>query len=117
MLDTPEAVVNLLHNAAMHTPAGSEIHVHTVADDTEVMLSIADTGPGLPAENLEKLFDKFYRLPGTPAGGTGLGLSIVKGFVEAMGGTVRAENRDEGGALFTISFPRLPQPELPAEKP
>ena len=112
-----QAVVNLLHNAAMHTPAGSEIHVHTMADDTEVILSIADTGPGLPAENLEKLFDKFYRVPGTPAGGTGLGLSIVKGFVEAMGGTVRAENRDQGGAVFTISFPRLPQPELPSEKP
>ncbi len=112
-----QAVVNLLHNAAMHTPASSEIRVHTAADDTEVILSIADNGPGLPAENLEKLFDKFYRVPGTPAGGTGLGLSIVKGFVEAMGGTVRAENQDEGGALFTISFPRVPQPELPAETP
>jgi two-component system sensor histidine kinase KdpD len=54
---------------------------------------------------LSRIFDKFYRGPGAPTGGTGLGLSLVKGFVEALGGTVAAANRNGGGAKFTIRLP------------
>jgi two-component system sensor histidine kinase KdpD len=110
-----QAVFNLLHNATTHTPAGTEVSIHAAVDSEEVALSISDNGPGLPADFVDRAFDKFSRAPGTPAGGTGLGLSIVKGFVEAQGGTVRAENRADGGALFTISMPRQPQPEVPPE--
>ncbi len=60
---------------------------------------------GLAPESLPRLFDKFYRAPTAPTGGTGLGLSLVKGFVEAQGGTVNAQNRLGGGAIFTISLP------------
>jgi two-component system sensor histidine kinase KdpD len=71
---------------------------------------VADNGPGLPAEALPHLFDKFYRAPGAAAGGSGLGLSIVKGFVDAHGGSVSAQNRPGGGAEFTV---RLPLKEAP----
>ena len=77
---------------------------------------MADNGPGIPAEVLPQLFDKFYRAPGAPAGGSGLGLSIVKGFVEAHGGHVSAANRAGGGAEFTIHLP-LGQAPPPPEEP
>jgi two-component system sensor histidine kinase KdpD len=59
---------------------------------------------------LPRIFDKFFRAPTAPTGGSGLGLTIVKGFVEAHGGEVTADNRPGGGAIFTVS---LPQPEKP----
>jgi len=71
-----------------------------------------DRGPGLPADTVERVFDKFYRAPGAAPGGTGLGLSIAKGFVEAHGGTIAAENRAEGGAVFTIRLPLGEQPSI-----
>jgi two-component system sensor histidine kinase KdpD len=61
---------------------------------------------------LPRLFDKFYRAPGAPAGGTGIGLSIVKGFVEAHGGSVEAANRPGGGAIFTLALPLVEPPPL-----
>jgi two-component system sensor histidine kinase KdpD len=76
----------------------------------ELLISVADRGPGIPSEVLPRIFDKFFRVTGSPAGGSGLGLTIVKGFVEAHGGSVMAENRPSGGAIFTL---RLPQAEKP----
>jgi two-component system sensor histidine kinase KdpD len=73
-------------------------------------ISVADHGPGLPSESLPHVFDKFYRVPGAPAGGTGLGLSIVKGLVEAHGGRVEARNRPGGGAEFSIYLPMAANP-------
>ncbi|MBK8049032.1 MAG: hypothetical protein IPK16_19130 [Anaerolineales bacterium] len=61
--------------------------------------------PGIPHEDLERIFDKFYRLPGAGTGGTGLGLSICRGLVEAHGGTLTAENAPAGGARFIIKLP------------
>jgi two-component system sensor histidine kinase KdpD len=69
------------------------------------VIVISDNGPGFPKEVLPRLFDKFYRVPGSMAGGTGLGLSIVRGFVEAHRGTIQVENREGGGARFTIRLP------------
>ncbi len=106
-----QALNNLLFNAAVYTPPGTTVDVSALSTGGEIIISVSDRGPGLPPESLPHLFEKFYRAPGTPAGGTGLGLSIVKGFVEAHGGRVEAENRSGGGAQFTI---HLPVQEAPA---
>jgi two-component system sensor histidine kinase KdpD len=100
-----QVLSNLLHNAASYTPAGSEIRIAARAEGEEWSLRISDRGPGLPKEALPRLFEKFYRVPGTRTGGTGLGLSIARGFVEAHGGTIGAENDPAGGAAFTIHLP------------
>ena len=100
-----QALVNLLHNAAVHTPPGTRVRVTAEVEDRELLLHVADRGPGLPTEALERIFDKFYRASNAPPGGTGLGLSITRGLVEAQGGKVTAENRANGGARFTIWLP------------
>jgi two-component system sensor histidine kinase KdpD len=107
------ALANLLLNAANHTPSGTAIEVsirENRSADTprELLVSVADRGPGIPPEVLPRIFDKFFRAPHAPTGGSGLGLTIVKGFVEAHDGTISAENRPGGGVMFTI---RLPQKE------
>jgi two-component system, OmpR family, sensor histidine kinase KdpD len=107
-----EALANLLHNAAIHTPPGTRVRMTAKIDGNELGLIVADRGPGLPPEALPHVFDKFYRAPGAPAGGVGLGLSITRGLVEAQGGAVVAENRANGGARFTIRLP-LGTPPLP----
>jgi two-component system sensor histidine kinase KdpD len=107
-----QALNNLLLNAAAYTPEGTEVEVSAVARPDELSITVADRGPGLPADSLPQVFEKFYRVPGAPAGGTGLGLSIVKGFVEAHNGRIEVRNRDGGGAEFTIYLPveAMPQP-------
>jgi two-component system sensor histidine kinase KdpD len=108
-----QALVDLLLNTAMHTPPGTPVEVSATVEDHRVAITVADRGPGLSAEAMPRIFDKFYRAPGAAAGGTGLGLSIVKGFVEANGGEVCAVNRPAGGAAFTI---HLPLQEPPAHE-
>ena len=100
-----QALANLLSNAALHTPKGTAIQVSARIRGGALLLAVADRGPGIAAESLPRLFDKFYRGPGAPTGGTGIGLSLVKGFMEAQGGEVKAENRLGGGAVFTIRLP------------
>ncbi len=106
-----QALNNLLLNAAHYTPPGTTVEVKASATPEEMVISVADHGPGLPPESLPQVFDKFYRVPGAPAGGTGLGLSIVKGLVEAHGGRVEARNRPGGGAEFSIYLPVVGAPE------
>jgi two-component system sensor histidine kinase KdpD len=105
-----QVLVNLFLNAALYTPSGTTVQINAAIEGREIALTVADNGPGFPPEALPHLFDKFYRAPGAAAGGSGLGLSIVKGFVDAHGGTVSAQNRPGGGAEFTI---RLPLNEAP----
>ncbi|HEX3718021.1 MAG TPA: ATP-binding protein [Verrucomicrobiae bacterium] len=100
-----QSLMNLLSNAAIHTPAGTAVELRVRMDAGTVILTVADQGPGIDPASMSRLFDKFYRGPDAPTGGTGLGLSLVKGFVEAIGGKVTAENRKEGGAFFTIALP------------
>ncbi|MCX7010463.1 MAG: DUF4118 domain-containing protein, partial [Kiritimatiellaeota bacterium] len=107
-----QVLTNLLLNVALHTPAATPVQVTAAVEDGAVHLSIADRGPGLPPDALDRIFDKFYRAPTAPAGGIGLGLSIVKGFVEVQGATIRAENRAGGGALFTIALPPGEPPKI-----
>lgn len=101
-----QALANIIHNAACHTPAGTAVRIAARLERGDCLIEVADDGPGLPREALARVFEKFYRLPGSKAGGTGLGLSIVRGFVEAQGGTVKAENLPGGGALFAIRLRR-----------
>jgi two-component system sensor histidine kinase KdpD len=105
-----QALANLLLNASVHTPAGTPILIQAIQEPQRLILNVADRGPGLPPEFLQRIFDKFFRAPNAPAGGSGLGLAIVKGFVEAHGGEIMAGNRPGGGAIFTI---RIPQTEKP----
>lgn len=100
-----QALTNLLLNAAFHTPNGTPIQLSAKIQDEELMLIVADKGPGIPVEAMDHVFDKFYRAPGAPAGGTGLGLSIVKGFIEAQGGRARVSNQPDGGAIFSLFLP------------
>ena len=105
-----QALTNLLLNAIVHTPAGTPVLLQVRHEKGQLVLSVADSGPGLPPDLLPRIFDKFFRAPEAPAGGSGLGLAIVKGFVEAHGGQISVANRPGGGAIFTL---RIPQTELP----
>jgi two-component system, OmpR family, sensor histidine kinase KdpD len=100
-----QALLNLLRNAAVHTPADSSLEIHAVAEHEACFITISDNGPGIPPESLDKLFEKFYRVPGSRPGGIGLGLSIALGFVQAHHGTLQARNRPEGGAEFIMQLP------------
>jgi two-component system sensor histidine kinase KdpD len=83
--------------------------VKTQVEGSEARIEVADRGMGIPADDLGRVFDKFYRVqrPGQ-MGGTGLGLSICRGFVEAQGGRIWAENREGGGTMITTSLPLCP---------
>jgi two-component system sensor histidine kinase KdpD len=96
---------NLVLNATQNTEAGTNIRLKFFFDQGALTIQVMDRGKGFPASELLSVFDKFYRGKEASAGGTGLGLSIVKGYVEAHGGTVIAENRKNGGAIFTIKIP------------
>ncbi len=105
-----QMVVNLLDNAAKYAPPATTITVRGRRGPDGIVLTVADGGPGLPEGQHEAIFDKFYRIhrEDRQRPGTGLGLAICRGFVEAMGGTIVAANRDTGGALFTVTLPECP---------
>ncbi len=103
-----QVLFNLLDNAAKYAPASSKIRVQAHRENNYVQLKVSDEGDGIPPADLERIFDKFYRARAEDRkrAGTGLGLPICRGFVEAMGGTITASNRQERrGALFTITLP------------
>jgi len=110
-----QVLVNLLINAATHTPLGTTIEVAARIAGEELILEVADRGPGLPSDQLDRVFDLFHRAPTAKPGGTGLGLAIVKGFVEAQGGRVWAENRPGGGAIFKVKLRVSEKPDLRME--
>jgi len=103
-----QALFNLIDNAAKYAPPGTTIRIVAERDGDIVRLQIADEGEGIVPEELESIFDKFYRAQkgDQVRAGTGLGLAIARGFVEAMQGTITAANRtDRRGAVFTITLP------------
>jgi two-component system sensor histidine kinase KdpD len=103
-----QVLFNLLDNAAKYAPAGTTIRIQSWRDQETVALQVLDEGEGIPATDLEHIFDKFYRVQKADhvRAGTGLGLAISRGFIEAMHGTVTAANRtDRNGAVFTITLP------------
>jgi two-component system sensor histidine kinase KdpD len=102
---TEQVIHNLLLNATQHAPEKTSIRLKFFYDNGFFTIQVMDRGAGFPDEELKLAFDKFYRGKDAVAGGTGLGLSIVKGFVEAQKGTVIVENRQNGGAIFTVKIP------------
>jgi two-component system sensor histidine kinase KdpD len=106
---------NVIHNALQHTPHNSTIYIEATFNGTHCIIQISDNGLGFPENEIDFVFDKFYRLTNTATGGTGLGLSIVKGFTESMNGTVRLENLPNGGARFTITIPCESSPGIEFE--
>lgn len=102
---TEQAVYNLMLNATQYAPEGSRIRLKMFYDNGFLIIEVMDRGKGFPESDLPSIFNKFYRGKDALAGGTGLGLSIVKGFVEAQKGIVIAENRQNGGAKFTLKIP------------
>jgi len=101
-----QVLVNLLDNALKYTPEGSPLEISTGVKDGQWAVEVADRGPGVPPEDLPRLFDKFYRGPQTNhKSGAGLGLSICKGIVEIHGGALEAMNRPGGGAVFRFTIP------------
>ncbi len=110
-----QVVQNLLHNAVRFTPAGGQVTVivkeETVDQDRWVTVEVEDDGPGIPAEDLSRIFEPFYRVDPSrsrASGGTGMGLAVVKLLVEVHGGSVRAENRPAGGSRFIVQLPASP---------
>lgn len=103
-----EAVVNALENATKYTPPGTAIRVRSTAiGGGRVRLTIEDSGPGVPDDALARIFEKFYRVPGSGGGsrsGTGIGLAVVRGLVEAMDGRVAARRGDLGGLAIDIDL-------------
>jgi two-component system sensor histidine kinase KdpD len=100
-----QAVAKLIANAASYAPSGLPIEIDAEYKLDRLIICVSDRGPGLSPNSAERVFEKFYRGDGRRTGGLGLGLSIARGFVEAHGGKLTAENRDGGGARFTISLP------------
>ena len=99
------AITNIVANAIKYAPNGA-ITVDVTVDETNVYITIADEGPGIPAESLPHIFDRFYRGSRRDVPGSGLGLAIAKVVIERAYGTVNVENIPGGGAKFTITLPR-----------
>jgi K+-sensing histidine kinase KdpD len=95
----------VLHNATVYAPAGTEIEIDAGLADGMLELRVRDHGPGLAPWAIDRLFEKFYRAPGSPPGGTGLGLAIAHGLMQAMKGAIEAGNHPGGGAEFVLRLP------------
>jgi len=100
-----QVLVNLLENAGKYTPADSPVRLHCDGYGGQVKIVIEDKGQGLPAGEEEKIFDAFHTATPNNRKGSGLGLAICRGILQAHGGSIKAENRPEGGAVFTITLP------------
>lgn len=104
-----QVLTNLFANAVRHTPEGGRIVISAREAGNEVLVAVADTGPGLAVAELGNVFERFWRADESrtrETGGSGLGLAIAKQLVEAHGGRIQAENRREGGARFVFALPR-----------
>jgi two-component system sensor histidine kinase KdpD len=100
-----QIIYNLVNNAGRYTDDNCTINIQANCHADVLEVIVEDNGKGFPVDEIKNVFDKFYRLKNSGTGGTGLGLSIVKGFTEAMHGTVELENISTGGARFTIEIP------------
>ena len=108
--DIFQVVLNLAENGIKYSQTGGIVRLIAYAQGDQAILIVEDNGIGIPEEELERIFERFYRVDkarSREAGGTGLGLAIVRETVERFGGTVIASNRPQGGARFTVEFPRL----------
>jgi two-component system OmpR family sensor kinase len=98
---------NLVDNAIKYTPQGGTVDVSVTAEGRDVKVTVEDSGPGIPPAERERVFDRFYRVPGSDAAGSGLGLAIIKSIAERHGATlVLGESQRLGGLEATVTFPR-----------
>ncbi len=105
-----QVFTNLIENAVRYTPKGTPIDIGVQREGKQVLITVADRGPGIPAVDLKRVFDKFYRVQrdkqnGNYPTGTGLGLAVCKGIVEAHGGSIWASPRNGGGVVFSVLLP------------
>jgi two-component system sensor histidine kinase KdpD len=114
---TTAALAHVLENAGQYAPPGTPITVSARFDHGELSLAVRDRGPGIAAEDLQNLFEQFYRGSGADrrSFGTGMGLAITRGLLVAQGGRVEVENHLDGGARFTMTIPSALRAESPAE--
>jgi two-component system, OmpR family, sensor kinase len=114
-----QVLTNLLANARVHTPPGTPVRVRVAEEGEDVVLAVSDEGPGIPAGDLERIFERFFRADPSRArasGGNGLGLSIVAAVAAAHGGRAEAESGEGRGATFRVILPparSAPPAELP----
>jgi two-component system sensor histidine kinase KdpD len=106
-VEIDQVLTNLIENALKYTPLGTTITITAKHAGDRISIEVSDTGPGIAPASLPRVFEAFYRDPeqGKKTGGSGLGLAVVKGLIEAHGGTIKAENKLEGGARFTFTLP------------
>jgi two-component system, OmpR family, sensor kinase len=103
-----QVIGNLVRNALVHTPAGTQVDLRVAVEDGQGVLEVRDHGDGLPTDDADAMFERFWRADpgrGRGRGGAGLGLSIVAAIVDAHGGSVSAANAPDGGAVFTVRLP------------
>ena len=103
-----QILVNLLANAMKFTPAGGSVATDWKVEDDSLVIRVRDTGPGIPPEKIDQIFEPFVQLqsPGSlPSGGTGLGLPISRDLARAMGGDISASSTVGGGSVFTVTLP------------
>jgi two-component system sensor histidine kinase KdpD len=98
-------IINLLENSLKYTPPGTPIEISGLIQDKEILVAVADRGPGLPVGQEERIFEKFYQVSPGSARGAGLGLTICRRIIEAHGGRIWAANRPDGGAVFSFAIP------------
>jgi two-component system OmpR family sensor kinase len=111
-----QVAANLLSNALTHTPARTPVHVRVSGDADRVLFEVADEGPGLSPEQVERIFDRFFRADPARSrdrGNAGLGLSIAAAIVEAHGGRIAVDSTPGRGTRFVVSLPRRASPFLP----
>lgn len=109
------ALANLLHNAIRYSPEGGAIRIRVSAGAAGATVAVTDSGPGIPPEHLERIFERFYRIDAgrsPAAGGVGLGLAMAQWAVTAHGGRIEVANHPSGGSTFTITLPAAPGSDL-----
>ncbi|MGZ5504604.1 MAG: DUF4118 domain-containing protein, partial [Chthoniobacterales bacterium] len=110
-----QALMSVLANAERFEPEGKRIFAGVAQQEDEIIFTVMDDGPGIPAGDEEKIFEKFYRSAGKRTGGLGLGLAIARQLIQVHGGEIVARNRAEGGAQFIIRLPLGKPMQMPAD--
>src|SRR6185312_11129160 len=106
-----QLVMILVDNAIRHSPRGSAVRVIVRSGPDAATVAVEDAGPGVRSEDRERVFDRFWRAPGAPAGGTGLGLAIAKWITEHHQGSINVDASPAGGARFEVRLPARPNPQ------
>ena len=107
-----QALINLVDNAIKFTPPAGRVRIRLTETPSLVVVDVIDTGPGVPSDAQEHIFDRFYRSDGNDAAGTGLGLSLARSGIEAIGGRLTLEQSGPDGSTFRITIPKQPGADL-----